>query len=514
MIENQFYALFSGNERSHGRWSPKTGQMRTEKEPLSPEAFKMHLSGKEGVGAVPLRDDERLTFAAIDIDNHGDDKDIDLLAMAKTISGFSLPLVACRSKSGGIHCYLFTTEPVLAAPVRKLLAIWAKKIGYPSAEIFPKQDRLLGHGEDRQLGNWINLPYFGGDDTVRYAMLDNGNKLSAKEFIAYAKSRAVAPSVIESALNVTHPNAPPCVAKMLNEGIGSGDRNKALYNITVYLRRAFPESYFDNAIDINGTIFSAPLPHTEAKRTIKSASRRDYSYKCGEEPCKSRCNRAECIKREFGISRDEYNDLEASEHVPIITDIVRYDTEPVRWSMKVSGREVTSIPTEYLYDFNLLRKMLSEQLNPPMFLPSISRKKWETMIMPIMATAKVVDVPKESTPSGIMVSRLHDFLSKADSRGNQDYDEQREKERLTRGLPCVLQKDGKRYGVFRMADFVKYLKSTKSEDMRGAQLYFALRSMLDIDHRRIRVKDKLLMVWMVDLGGRVDPIAPDMTPEY
>lgn len=512
-LAKEFALLFEGSRRSHGRWSPSTGRMRTEKRGADPEDFAIHLSGEEGIGVVPVRDDGSLVFGVIDIDNHGDDKDIDLQPMAIQIEQLSLPLVPCRSKSGGIHCYLFGTESLNAKRVRVILAEYAKKIGYPSAEIFPKQDYLAGHGEDKQLGNWINLPYFNGQKTDRYAMTGNGKKLKPEEFVTLAKSVAITASALDAATNATHPDAPPCVSSMISDGIGSGDRNKALYNITVYLRKAFPESYFDTAMDMNATIFTAPLPHTEAKRTIRSAARRTYTYKCGEEPCKSRCNKTECVKREYGISRDEFNDMDAASHVPQISDLTRYDTEPVKWSMMVNGREVDNIPTEYLYNFNHLRKMFTEQLNPPIFLPAMTVRKWESIIMPIVPSAKVIDIPKESTPSGIMASRLMDFLSKADSRGN-DYDEQKERDRLTRGLPCLQIKDNTKFGVFRMQDFVKYLKSTKSEDMRGAALYFAIKNAFSVKHTRIRIKDKVMTVWMVDLSDRIDPIAPDMTPEF
>jgi hypothetical protein len=50
-------------------------------------------------------------------------------------------------------------------------------LGLPNdVEIFPKQD-ALGDGE---LGNWINLPYFGGD---RPAYGEDGRILSLAEFL-------------------------------------------------------------------------------------------------------------------------------------------------------------------------------------------------------------------------------------------------------------------------------------------------------------------------------------------
>jgi len=130
-----FASLFVGNSRSHGKWNPATGAMRTDRVAATATEYAAHLNGKEGLGAVPILDDGTIKFAAIDIDNHGDDKDIDLLPMVKVAAALSLPLLLCRSKSGGIHCYLFGSEPLNARSVRTLLTDWAGKIGYPSAEI-------------------------------------------------------------------------------------------------------------------------------------------------------------------------------------------------------------------------------------------------------------------------------------------------------------------------------------------------------------------------------------------
>ena len=93
-----------------------------------------------------------------------------------------LPLVVFRSKSGGAHVFLFTEVPVEAKIVRdKLLSISAI-LGYGGAEVFPKQIELKS---EEDTGNFLNLPYFQGDKTTRYAFKIDGSAANLEEFYNY-----------------------------------------------------------------------------------------------------------------------------------------------------------------------------------------------------------------------------------------------------------------------------------------------------------------------------------------
>ena len=52
-------------------------------------------------------------------------------------------------------------------------------------ETFPKQTYRLN---EQDVGNWLNLPYFDKDRTLRYAIKD-GKALKYSEFIEYAKTK-------------------------------------------------------------------------------------------------------------------------------------------------------------------------------------------------------------------------------------------------------------------------------------------------------------------------------------
>ena len=86
----------------------------------------------------------------------------------------------CRSKSGGAHVFLFAKEPIKAKLVRDKLIEWAGELGYANCEIFPKQIEIKADRGDT--GNFLNLPYHGGDDSLRYSFNDDGTSLNLTNF--------------------------------------------------------------------------------------------------------------------------------------------------------------------------------------------------------------------------------------------------------------------------------------------------------------------------------------------
>ena len=159
---DKFSEIFAGNTNGYGLYND--GEHIFIKKPVTKELYAKHLTGKISLGIVPIRADGKCKFGALDIDDHKNSeikKDFDYKKLLEKINFLKLPLVVCRSKSGGAHCYLFLTEWVSAATVRQTLKKMSYALGYKrgTVEIFPKQDRLKS-GES---GSFINLPYHNGN---------------------------------------------------------------------------------------------------------------------------------------------------------------------------------------------------------------------------------------------------------------------------------------------------------------------------------------------------------------
>ena len=495
---DRFAALFDGNERSHGVWNPKTGKMHTEPRPATVKEYESHLNGKLGLGVVPIHDDNRCYFGIIDIDNHGSDHDLPLQEVVNIAEAARLPLSLCRSKSGGIHGYVFLMDPVPSALVRRKLEEWAKKLGYPKAEIFPKQNALLSDPSGvRQLGNWINLPYFKASETERYCW-SNGRKLSFDEFLDHAEGLLVTEADLVGA-TPDHPEAPPCIQRILADGCGDGSRNEALYNVTVYLKKAHPDDYRDRAFDINSKVFDPPLPMVEARRTVNSAGRREYKYKCDEEPIKSLCDRPKCLQRKYGVGSEEANPNGTNHSaLPVFSDLIKYLTEPIRWSVKMDGVTVDNLETDDILRYSRMEKIIVERLGRG--APMLKEKDWRAIVNALLESHRVVEVADDASTTGIIRAKLVDFAKKAAISMGRGELEEDDRSVLLRGLPIVYKsQDHVEYIAFRGSDFVDYLKRIRSEELKGVNMFFAIKSM-GLTNMNIRVNDQVVKCWCIPMN--------------
>ena len=177
ILAPRFRTLFAGLERAHGEYRNITvderradgkckGQAITKPEPVTDALWASHLEGTTGIGIIPIRDDNTSVFGAIDIDVYAD---LDPGQVAATVHRLRFPLVPCRSKSGGLHLYLFASAPVSSAMMQARLKQMAAALGHTNAEIFPKQanigsERIVGHdhkGDAREVvlrRTWVCAP--------------------------------------------------------------------------------------------------------------------------------------------------------------------------------------------------------------------------------------------------------------------------------------------------------------------------------------------------------------------
>ena len=182
-----FKEIFQGLNSAYGQTVlsdvySENGKQKTKsftvKKPVVDDLWENHLKGKEpALGIIPINEKNLCRWGCIDIDQY----DFNHKKFIKKIKQKKLPLVVCRSKSGGAHVFLFVSEWIEAAAMRAKLKIMAAALGYSECEIFPKQEYILIERGDT--GSFLNLPYHGGNNTTRYAFLENGDAASLDGFI-------------------------------------------------------------------------------------------------------------------------------------------------------------------------------------------------------------------------------------------------------------------------------------------------------------------------------------------
>lgn len=444
-----FRVLFGDcNMQSKGVYR-RNGNMSTESEPVQPSDFERHLSGVQGLGLVPIMENSTAKWGAIDLDAHEDGREIDLVALEAEVRKLDLPLMVCRSKSGGAHLYVFLTASIPAKELRSILRGWLVQLGLPaSTEIFPKQDSL----QPGQKGNWINLCYFDGDEGVRYCV-EAGSRVKLAYFVELAESRRVDARTLTSKSLGRHSEAPPCICKMLADGVEQGSRNDCLFHFAVYARQAFPSTWEEEVDEFNRNVFPKSLRRAEVLKVKNSASGTGYKYKCNNEYIKTLCDSGVCVKRDFGIPKSELDGLERYE-MPDYGPLHRYDSDPIQWKLFIGDRAVTVSSSE-LRRHGAVCDAALNQLGLP--VPPMKDIKWFRIWSELAENAKVIESSPEMRESDSLLQHVRDFIQNANPQDPDTAPERRWD--IEAGVPCIQkEKDGTLVAIFRGGDVMDRVK--------------------------------------------------------
>ena len=275
----KFAAIFDGLQLAYGTFKidkkqlngKSTGRAAIVREPRSTELWEGHISGKgRGIGIIPINEENKCVWGCIDVDQYP----LDHKKLIEQIRKLKLPLVICRSKSGGAHCFLFSTEWIEAKDMQATLQQMSAALGYGVSEIFPKQFKL--HLDRDDVGNFLNLPYFNAEEGLRYAIKDDGTSATLDEFLELYEQYKQTPEQIASLqlgdAKKEEPmmDGPPCLQILASKKISEGGRSNGLFNLGVYLRKAYPDSWETEILTYNMQYLDPPLPLSEVNIVANS----------------------------------------------------------------------------------------------------------------------------------------------------------------------------------------------------------------------------------------------------
>ena len=400
-----FKDIFKGLDRARGvTYVDKKGEDGQKikgksfvtREKVTDDLWNKHLQGIEpSLGIIPINDDNKCRWGCIDIDSYAG---FDHKKLINKIKELKLPLVVFRSKSGGAHVFLFTEVPVEAKIVRdKLLSISAV-LGYGGAEVFPKQIELKSQDDT---GNFLNLPYFNGDNTTRYAFKDDGTAASLEEFYGIYKN---VKQLDVGSIKVERPESefsdgPPCLESLTQTDIKDG-RDRILYQYIQYAKRKWPENWQSKINAFNYKYFEkhpeGPLEDKIVQGKIKFNDGKDLGFKCNEEPMCNHCDKSLCKTRKFGIGGDSV--------FPTLSDLQKVELdEPYYW-VNVDGERIKLDTIDSLLEQRLFRRTVAKQINKKP--PRITIKEFEKYTDMLLAGVEIIKAPIGSS----LIEQLKDHL--------------------------------------------------------------------------------------------------------
>ena len=419
---DKFQNIFEGSNSAYGQTSKtdefdERGKHKTRsfiiKQTPTKKMWQDHFDGVDpALGIIPINEQSKCKWACIDIDIYS----LNHLELIKKITDKKLPLIVCRSKSGGAHVFLFTTEFAPAALFRSKLKEIAAVLGYANSEIFPKQNHVKVERGDT--GSFLNLPYHNVKRPIRYAMKQDASAMTLEEFFAQYDKVKLSVEQLEK-LEVKEDveveddllkGAPPCLKALAKQGIPNGQRNNAMYNFGIYVKKRFSENWDAKIFNYNDKYCQPPLDKKEMDGIIKSINTKEYQYKCKDEPIASFCNSKKCMLQEFGVGDDFTPGLE-------IKEIKKYESDPPIFYV-VIGEDSVEVEAADLHDATRFSLKCLEQINQA--IPPIPKAIWIRMLNKLLSKVIPIEAPESIKIDIQLKESLGEFINKSPGKKFED----------------------------------------------------------------------------------------------
>jgi len=458
------YGTYGATEKSHAKGGKleikKTA--RTVKKPVTTQLWEAHLAGEQPLGIMPVDEKGRVKWGCIDVDSY----DVNHVELVIKIEKLGLPMIVCRSKSGGAHIFAFFRDWVSASDAQFVIRGTAAALGLGNSEIYPKQSEVLYERGD--MGSWLNMPYFSSETTDRGAMKSTGTSMTLREFLRAAESKLCtldALSVATSSTSTTKTqgdgasdfaDGPPCLQHLTALGFPQGTRNHGLVALGVLAKKKYESSWESKLEEWNQKYMSPPLDTEEVQTVIKYLRKRDYNYRCKDQPICNHCNSQVCITRRYGVG-DEGN-------FPVISGLSVLNIEPPLWFMDVNGRRI-EMQTDDLQNYKRFQKICMEQLH--VVFPMLKQDTWLAITREAMKNVTILEVPPEASIPGMFRELLADFCRDKSSRTDKDG--------ILIGRVWEDEEAGRYY--FRLRDLQDYLDRAKFDFYTRGQITTRIRDL-------------------------------------
>ena len=411
--KDRFKLIFDGLHRAHGcTYIDKKsadglkvkGKSFVKREIITDKHWEDHLNGIEpSLGVIPINEDNKCRWGCIDVDKYT----LDHKEIIKKINTYSLPLVVCRSKSGGAHIFLFTTEFVPAKLMRDKLISVSAILGFGNAEVFPKQIELKSQDDT---GNFLNLPYFNCEKSTRYGYDSEGKAITLSDFLE--KIIQITPKELESLKIKRAPSefddGPPCLESLTREKLDDG-RDRILFQYTVYAKKKWPEEWRGKLSTFNHKYFNPPLPDDVIER--KKKDNEEYGFKCTEEPVCDHCDKKLCRTRKFGIGTQLL--------FPQLSDLQIVKLDPPIYRLNVDGERV-ELKSEQLQEQRLFARACMDQIYK--YPPKLKPKDYDILVQTLLENKELVDAPAGASKLEQLSQHLENYCTSRTAEGSTKED--------------------------------------------------------------------------------------------
>ena len=522
MVE-KFKKIFAGLDYAYGNFKKETSNIPSKKvegkstvirKPVTDELWKNHLEGVGlRLGIFPVTAEGTCRWGVIDIDKYSYDYE----ALLKKIRQEKLPLIMCRSKSGGAHIFLFTETLVPAVELKYAMEKCAAILGVKDImdRIYPMQTKILASRGDT--GSYLNIPYYNAEEGSQYAFNDDFSAASLEEFFKlydthvvkdlakFLKESSHLPETIKikrRKKDSPYAEAPPCLIILIKEKIKSGERDQGLFNLGVFYKRAQMEEAFKDkngaghtwqelVREGNRRYIEPPLTDREVNKTISSLERHEYErYTCGSNPIRRVCNPTICLTRKYGITNEEF----PKEAKQIFENLTELESNPRLFFIDVQPDDLTKDKIRVELDARQLRKkdkFYDAVLDRTgVWLPDMKVNEFNALMSEVYKTRNIEEADEEADENQDVKDWLDSFVNATAAYT--------ERANLLQGV-CYYDMETKEL-QFRMDLFIKFLRAQRI-NLSRPKLISRLKRILNAQRKKSTItvgkKETRLTVWRI-----------------
>ena len=204
----KFAALFAGRTDVIG--SDSGGCIRLKPTDSMFDQYDCHLNETAAaIGIYPVMPDNTVWWGCVDIDTGTkpgalyetwEDAWQHSLLLKRVLAALNIKSWIERTRSRGAHLWVFATEPVPAATMRRALLAAHQIAGLSQKEVNPKQEELA----PGKIGNYVRLPYpyRGINQYVIEPDIHIPEALSLDEFVGRAYDNRATPETLDNAADL------------------------------------------------------------------------------------------------------------------------------------------------------------------------------------------------------------------------------------------------------------------------------------------------------------------------
>ena len=215
-----------------------------------------------------------------------------------------------------------------------------------------------------------------------------------------------------------------------------------------------------------------PLGSAQVQKTVTQHERKDYQYKCKDQPMCSVCSPIVCQSRQYGIG-------DSFEHN--FSDLTKIQSDQSVWFLNIDGQRIV-LDTEELFDQNKFRKACMDKIN---IVPNPMRPNaWTTRLQQLLRDIEVIEAPKEIRKEGRFKSLLEQFL---DDQGAAEHIDE-----INMGKAWF--DKGKAY--FKTDAIQTFLEKKRFKDFTSTQIHATIRQMGG-GHAHKKVQGTTAFMWYI-----------------